>query len=172
MKKEVKQENIFDFDKVKKHIESLPSIEKIKYLIEKKTDYFQVFGIGTNAYGINFPTKCDFEISKIKTILELESSSPQTIQAFKMREAKGLKTDLIRVLNALWELKFFEKPSSGQIPSKEEFMKLTGVFFGVDLSKYDIDLSQSLNNTSLEANLKVFEDMKAVIIKNHYMSKK
>jgi hypothetical protein len=51
-------------------------------------------------------------------------------------------------------------------------MKQVGEFFGIDLSKYDIDLSQALNNTSLEANLKVFEQMKDVTQDSHYISKK
>lgn len=91
-------------------------------------------------------------------------------QAFKLREKKGTKIDLIRILNAVYELRFFEM-ADGQIPSKEMFMNQVGDFFGTDLSKYDIDLSQSLNNTSLEANLKVFEEMKAITQKNHYIGK-
>ena len=62
--------------------------------------------------------------------------------------------------------------TDGQIPSKEMFMKQAGDFFGIDLSKYDIDLSQALNNTSLEANLKVFEQMKEVTQNSHYIGKK
>jgi hypothetical protein len=51
-------------------------------------------------------------------------------------------------------------------------MKQAGEFFGTDLSKYDIDLSQALNSTSLEANLKVFGQMKEVTQNSHYIGKK
>jgi hypothetical protein len=95
----------------------------------------------------------------------------QTKQAFQLRKKQGAKTDLIRILNAVYELKMFEM-TDGQIPSKEMFMKQAGEFFGTDLSKYDIDLSQALNNTSLEANLKVFEQMKEVTQNSHYIGKK
>lgn len=90
---------------------------------------------------------------------------------FQLRKKQGTKTDLIRILNAVYELKYFEM-ADGQIPSKEMFMKQAGEFFGTDLSKYDIDLSQALNNTSLEANLKVFEQMKEVTQNSHYIGKK
>jgi hypothetical protein len=92
-------------------------------------------------------------------------------QAFQLRKKQGAKTDLIRILNAVYELQMFEK-TDGQIPSKEMFMKQAGEFFGTDLSKYDIDLSQALNNTTLETNIKVFEKMKEVTQNSHYISKK
>lgn len=91
-------------------------------------------------------------------------------QAFQLRKKQGAKTDLIRILNAVYELKIFEM-TDGDIPSKEMFMTHTGAFFGTDLSKYDVDLSQALNITSIEANLKVFEKMKEVTQKSHYIGK-
>lgn len=93
-----------------------------------------------------------------------EASGPQ----FKLATNKrGAKTDLIRVLNSLYELRYIETPC-GQIPNKAAFMKKAGALFGVDLTRYEADLSQSLNNVSLEANLKVFRDMEK-IIKNYIL---
>lgn len=91
--------------------------------------------------------------------------------SFQITGKKGAKTDLIRVFNAMYELKFFVT-KEGQIPSKEMFMKRCGDFFGIDLSKYETDLSQALNETSLEANIKIFEQLKEVTQNTHYLGKK
>lgn len=76
---------------------------------------------------------------------------------FKLSEKKGAKIDLIRILNALYELRLIGN-TNGNYPTKEGFMKKAGEFFGVDLQKYDVNLSQTFNGT-LEANLKVFKEM-------------
>ncbi|MFN3405630.1 MAG: hypothetical protein ACK40G_16145 [Cytophagaceae bacterium] len=121
---------------------------------------------------------CDKVIKDIKLTIDFETKqasfnlSPNTtsLSCFKLVEKRGVKTDLIRILNSIYELKFVEK-TNGQLPSKEEFMIQAGHFFGVDLSKYDTDLSQALNNTALEANLKIFEKMKEITQKGHFISK-
>ncbi len=91
-------------------------------------------------------------------------------KTFQVSSKKGAKVDVIRILNALYELKLIEL-KSGQVPSKELFMQRAGEFLGIDLSKYEVDLSQALNNASLEANLKVFEEMKSITQNKHYIVK-
>jgi len=166
-----KTETEYNWNKTIKHLEILPELkDRIVYLIEQKTRYKQE--IGYDFEHPNFGEKCELEIKKLKALIEIQNSTvPQTKQAFQLRKKQGAKTDLIRILNAVYELKYFEM-ADGQIPSKEMFMKQAGEFFGIDLSKYDIDLSQALNNTSLEANLKVFEQMKEVTQNSHYIGKK
>jgi len=80
---------------------------------------------------------------------------------------KGAKIDLIRILNALYELKLILKENE-QLLTKQEFMEALGEFLGVDLSKYHSNLSQALKNQPLEVNLKVFEKMKEATQKAHY----
>ena len=161
----------YNWNKTIIHLETLPELnDRIIYLIEQKTRYNQESGYDWEHP--NFGEKCELEIKKLKALIEIQNSTvPQTKQAFQLRKKQGAKTDLIRILNAVYELKMFEM-TDGQIPSKEIFMKQAGEFFGTDLSKYDIDLSQALNNTSLEANLKVFELMREVTQKSHYIGKK
>ena len=161
----------FDFEELMKELETIPDqLNKLILLNNRLTEYLQrgLFEDRKPSFG----EKCELEIKKLKVLIEIQSSiAPQTKQAFQLIKKQGAKTDLIRVLNAVYELKLFEM-TNGQTPSKEMFMKQTGEFFGVDLSKYDIDLSQALNNTSLEANLKVFDEMKKLTQNSHYISKK
>lgn len=161
----------YNWNKTIAYIETLPVLQdRIIYLIEQRTKYKQESGYDFEHP--NFGEKCELEIKKLKALIEIQNSTvPQTKQAFQLRKKQGAKTDLIRILNAVYELRMFEM-TDGQIPSKEMFMKQAGDFFGTDLSKYDIDLSQALNNTSLETNLKVFEQMKEVTQNSHYIGKK
>lgn len=166
-----KTETEYNWNKTIMHLETLPDLkDRIVYLIEQKTRYKQESGYDFEHP--NFGEKCELEIKKLKALIEIQNSTvPQTKQAFQLRKKQGAKTDLIRILNAVYELRMFEM-IDGQIPSKEMFMKQAGDFFGTDLSKYDIDLSQALNNTRLETNLKVFEEMKEVTQNSHYIGKK
>lgn len=175
-KTEPEKENKYDFQKVKQHIETLTTTkDKIKYLIEIKTDYRQnTDGWDVCAYneGRPFDAKCDMEIDKLQRLFKLEAhtTTPKAKPVFKLSEKKGAKTDLIRVLNALYELRLFNK-TDGQIPTKQEFIETMGEYLGVDLSKYHSSLSQALQNQPLEVNLKVFEEMKEVTQKAHYQTK-
>lgn len=162
----------YDFSIVKEFLKTLPDVkEQIKFLIKIKTEFQQNKDGFLVDWGTPFDEQCELEIKKLEKIFELEQNSPtQTNQVFKLNEKKGNRMDFIRILNALYELKFIQLPNE-QIPSKELFMKKTGYFFGVDLSKYESDLSQALQKTDLEPNLKIFEMMKDIIIKNHYKTK-
>jgi hypothetical protein len=61
----------------------------------------------------------------------------------------------------------FERKADGQFPTKAEFMVTVGGFFGLNLSNYHVNLSQALNNQSIEANLEVFKEMIAKTKKAH-----
>lgn len=163
--------NRYDFEKVKKHIETLPDAKaKIKYLIEIKTGYKQEIGYEWNYP--NFGQKCELEIKKLNEILQLEAhtATSKTKPVFQLSKKMGSKIELIRVLNALYEIHLLEK-TDGQRPSKQEFIGTMGEYLGVDLSNYHSNLSQALQNQPLETNLKVFEDMKAVTTRAHYNTK-
>lgn len=105
-------------------------------------------------------------ISKIEKLI----TTPKAKPVFKLSDKKGAKIDLIRVLNALYELRLFNKTDE-QIPTKQEFIETMGEYLGVDLSKYHTNLSQALQNQPLEVNLKVFEEMIDVTQKAHYLTK-
>lgn len=77
----------------------------------------------------------------------------------------GSKIDLIRVLNALYELKKIEGLNNSQVPPKKDFMIAAGQFFNINLSDYDTSLSQAIKEGNEDANLKIFEDMKQAFYK-------
>lgn len=167
------KENKYDFQKVKQHIETLATIkDKILYLTDIKTDFLQNKSGWDIEIGTPFDRKCELEIKKLNEVLKLEAhtTTPKAKPVFKLSEKKGAKTDLIRVLNALYELRLFNK-TDGQIPTKQEFIETMGEYLGVDLSKYHSNLSQALQNQPLEVNLKVFEEMKEATQKAHYQTK-
>ena len=167
------KENKYDFQKVKQHIETLTTVkDKILYLTEIKTDFLQNKSSWGLDLGTPFDRKCELEIKKLNEVLKLEAhtTTPKAKPIFKLSDKKGAKTDLIRVLNALYELRLFNK-TNGQIPTKQEFIETMGEYLGVDLSKYHSNLSQALHNQPLEVNLKVFEEMKEATKKAHYQTK-
>jgi hypothetical protein len=167
------KENKYDFQKVKHHIETLANVkDKILYLTEIKTDFLQNESDWTWDLGTTFDRKCELEIKKLNEVIKLEAhtTTPKAKPVFKLSEKKGAKTDLIRVLNALYELRLFNK-TDGQIPTKQEFIETMGEYLGVDLSKYHSNLSQALQNQPLEVNLKIFEDMKQATQNAHYQTK-
>lgn len=167
------KENKYDFQKVKQHIETLATVkDKILYLTEIKTDFLQNKSGLDLDIGTPFDRKCELEIKKLNEVLKLEAhtTTPKAKPVFKLSEKKGAKTDFIRVLNALYELRLFNK-TDGQIPTKQEFIETMGEYLGVDLSKYHSNLSQALQNQPLEVNLKVFEEMKEATQKAHYQTK-
>lgn len=167
------KENKYNFQKVKQHIETFATVkDKILYLTEIKTDFLQNESGWTLDLGTTFDRKCELEIKKLNEVIKLETATttPKTKTVFKLSDKKGAKTDLIRVLNALYELRLFNK-TDGQIPTKQEFIETMGEYLGVDLSKYHSNLSQALQNQPLEVNLKIFEDMKQVTQNAHYQTK-
>ncbi len=167
------KENKYDFQKVKQHIETLTTVkDKILYLTEIKTDFLQNKSGWDLDLGTPFDRKCELEIKKLNDVLKLEAhtTTPKAKPVFKLSDKKGAKIDLIRVLNALYELRLFNK-TDGQIPTKQEFIETMGEYLGVDLSKYHSNLSQALQNQPLEVNLKVFEEMKEATQNAHYQTK-
>ena len=138
-----------NFDKKElEHLTTTLTAEQLSQVAEIKTTYIKSL------------------ISKIEEL----TTTPKAKPVFKLSEKNGAKTDLIRVLNALYELRFFNK-TDGQIPTKQEFIETMGEYLGVDLSKYHTNLSQALKNQPLEVNLKVFEKMKEATQKFHYQNK-
>lgn len=167
------QNTAYDFVKVKEHLKTLTNIkEKIKFLAEIKTEYLQNKTGFEWDLGTPFDEQCELELRKLDKIFKLETVTVNPIAKpiFKLSEKKGAKTDLIRILNALYELRLIDK-MDGQTPTKQEFIQTMGDYLGIDLSKYHSSLSQALQNQPLEVNLKVFEDMKEAIKNAHFQTK-
>jgi len=118
-----------------------------------------------------FDQQCELEIKKLKTLLELElTTNSPTKRIFQLSQRKGSKTDLIRILNAVYELRLIDKVNE-QTPSKQEFMEALGNFFGIDLSHYHTNLSQAQKNQGEDVNIKIFEEMIAITKKANSSNK-
>ncbi len=75
MKHYINEYDEYNFDEVKKHIDTLKTnIEKISHLIECKTYYLQNKNpFSCVEWGTTFDKKCQFEIDKINSISSLEA---------------------------------------------------------------------------------------------------
>lgn len=168
----------FDFEAIKTELATIEApTEKHKFLMNLLFDYTakanEIDELEHEYYeSIGLVHWIKTELSRCEYIQKLETATttPKAKPVFKLSEKKGAKTDLIRVLNALYELRLFNK-TDGQIPTKQEFIETMGEYLGVDLSKYHSNLSQALQNQPLEVNLKVFEEMKEATQKAHYQTK-
>lgn len=168
----------FDFEAIKTKLTTIKApTEKHKFLMNLLFDYtaiaYEIDELEHEYYeSIGFVRwiKIELSRSKYEQKLEAHTTTPKAKPVFKLSEKKGAKTDLIRVLNALYELHLINK-TDGQIPTKQEFIETMGEYLGVDLSNYHSNLSQALQNQSLEVNLKIFEDMKEATQKAHYQNK-
>lgn len=87
----------------------------------------------------------------------------------RLVDRKGAKIDLIRVVNAMWELGFF-KDQNNHNAHKLTVMKSIGALLGIDLSDYDKDLSQAFDTNSIERNTKIFKELEEVT-KNKLLNK-
>lgn len=168
----------FDFEAIKTKLTTIEAPnEKHKFLMNLLFDYstkaYEIDEMEHQCYeSMGFVQWIETELQRCEYIQKLETATttPKAIPVFKLSEKKGAKTDLIRVLNALYELRLFNK-TDGQIPTKQEFIETMGEYLGVDLSKYYSNLSQAFQNQPLEVNLKVFEEMKEATKKAHYQTK-
>ena len=77
-----------------------------------------------------------------------------------LSDEKGVKIDIIRVLNVLYELGMFRGKDGARL-TKKDFFTAMGRAINKDLSNYDKDLSRSTSDsTALEKHLRIFEEMK------------
>ena len=157
----VDKDNKYDFVKVKEHIKrnisEIPA--QILFLTGLQTEYLQNKSEFDFDIGTPFDKQCELEIKKLEKFLKMEQpTSTQPKQVFQLSSKKGSRIDLIRILDAVYELRLIEK-IDGQMPTKQEFFEAFGDLLGINLSNYDADLSQSYNKTSTEANVKVFNEM-------------
>lgn len=87
-----------------------------------------------------------------------EPSNSSTSKIY-LNSQRGKKIDLIRVINALYDLDFFKDEHQGSVTKKDVFITM-GKALNMDLSNYDKDLSRALvGSTSLDKHLKVFKEM-------------
>lgn len=134
----------------------------------RKTDNATIYQTNENSQVFNSPISgCVFAMpgatvsqQPVQQVKAAEPEAPLGQSGVCLNPAKGLKIDFIRVMNALYELGFFQTAQGGRI-TKKEFFTTIGQAVNVDLSNYDNDLSRSLtDSTALEKHLRVFDDMR------------
>ncbi len=108
--------------------------------------------------------------SKLKEKIESEKKSSAAIK-LKVSSKKGSKTDLIRILDAIYELRLIMNQDN-TLPSKIEFFNAIGGLLGEDFSNYHSNLSQAYKNQALETNLTIFNKMNEYAKKKQYDGKK
>lgn len=119
---------------------------------EIKVEYIQKLKSQIESYKIESYKNDSYKNDSHRTTSETKEAK------FTLHPKQNKKTDLIRILNALWGLGIIYKSDLNK-PTKEEFMREMGNVFGVDLTNSHKDLSQAFHDCSLETNLKVFETM-------------
>ena len=144
----------YDFQKVKQHIETLATVkDKIKYLIEIKTDYKQ----NTNdndlfvwAYkdGKTFDAKCDMEIDKLQRLFKLETAT--TTPKAKPRLGEYSNSQLVLIFYYFFKYSGIEPRVNTDIAPIAKFLHLvTGKeFSNTQSSDFYKKLSKAPNHIS------------------------
>lgn len=148
----------FRWKEVKQHCDTLSDARsKIAYLIDRNAEYRQHLIISKEA-STGFDEMCRIEISRIKEQEDLQAMKAPYQGNIFLTPNKGNKINLIRIINALYEIRYFHDGNE-QIPTKETVMIAIGKSLGVDLSNYDSNLSQALNTGNIENNIAIFQQM-------------
>ena len=112
--------------------------------------------------GIEMRPMIESEFGSDKVVEECDETFTES--SIYLNKAKGQKIDLIRVLNAMFEMGCFKGKDGAKLTKKDFFTEM-GCILHIDLSDYDKDLSRSMSDsTKLDKHLKVFEDMKQKMI--------
>lgn len=83
-----------EFDLVKKHLETFTTTsEKIKYLIDKKTDYLQNKNMAVDDWFTSFDEKCDLEINRLKEHQKLNDLQKTKSSAKEDTFIKGFREE-------------------------------------------------------------------------------
>ena len=112
--------------------------------------------------GIEMRPMIESEFGSDKVVEECDETFTES--SIYLNKTKGQKIDLIRVLNAMFEMGCFKGKDGAKLTKKDFFTEM-GCILHIDLSDYDKDLSRSMSDsTKLDKHLKVFEDMKQKMI--------
>lgn len=155
---------LFNWKRTKEHVDSLPDFRsRLLYLVDISTKYEQeILDVGEHLS--NFGQKCKLEINSLKEQQALAAMRSPYEGDVYLSKQRGKRIDLIRVINAMYELRFFHDKDE-QIPTKEIVMKSIGKALGVELATYDSDLSQAFTSGNIENNISIFEQMSKITTK-------
>jgi hypothetical protein len=110
-------------------------------------------------------------IIKLRNNMENHNETKKNIirisnETIRWNGAKGKKIELIRLLVALNDCKYFET-SDGTIPSQDQLMTYFGEVLSVNLNHFEQDLSNGLES-KLQTNTAIFDKLKLAIEKRFH----
>lgn len=104
--------------------------------------------------------KLDFSPKENDSIMGM---TPIDEPLIMLSKDKGMRINFIRVMYTLCRKQFFVR-NDGSKASDLQVFRYMGRMLGMDLTDYCNDLSRALqDNTSLDKNLRIFEDMRDIM---------
>ena len=108
---------------------------------------------------IIFPDGKKVEIGNHSMVSTPSTETHETLPKLFLNKDKGMKLDVIRIANVLWEMGFFVD-EHGRRATKKEVFQAVGILLNTDFSNASSDFSNSLDNgNSMDKHLKIFRDM-------------
>jgi hypothetical protein len=124
-------------------------ISRLKYRVQKMLDEYETIGEmyveSANLTLIATQTEETFQKSMAHTLTEVKIASKH-------------KTDVIKILSAMYDSKMFVNADGKPQSNKEKMMVAFGEFLGEDFSKYSASLSQA-KNYGIETFMKPLQDL-------------
>jgi hypothetical protein len=176
-------ESRFDFNSLKEEVNKLEAslLEKVIYIKQRLYDFYQwqhefdrvalfsnendsnkqIYEM-TDLYYPKFEGLCLLEIERLEKLIA-------TADGFSLNQTKNTKspysiaskrkTDVVKILSAMYDSKLFANADGQPATNKQELMEAFGVFLGEDLKAYSTLLSQAKEKNP-DLYLKTFDDLK------------
>jgi len=163
----------FNVDEIKKTVkETIDPIKRLKYLVdvffdfrandclmeEMEKEYYLSEGLLQFIEAEISRAEFDMKISNTSTII----SNPIKNTVFKI--ASKRKTDVIKILSAMYDSRMFVDAEGKPISNKQELMEAFGEFFNDDLADYSTLLTQAKNKDH-DTFFKPFDQINRAITK-------
>ena len=176
---------LFDFNKLKSELENRGLTSDEKYNLvndrlydfmqwQKQYDVYESFYVTWNSsddskykytreFYPHFEKLCKLEIERWKNASQgVQKNDTKKVgkkQQVTFKIASKRKTDVIKILSAMYDSKMFVNADGQPATNKQELMEVFGEFIGENLSAYSTMLSQAKNNNP-DFYLKIFDDLK------------
>ena len=170
----------FDFNLLKQELNDskMSYAEKFEYVNNRLFDFLQWqeqydtfinFNSGyedsnfetTNKYYPKFEKLCRLELERLEVLKDKVEAPPKPLPKAPVvvRPASKRKTDIIKIISAMYDNRMFANAEGKPHTNKQALMEAFGEFFGEDFTTYSTLLSQA-KDKSPDLFLKVFDDIK------------
>jgi len=182
----------FDFNQLKAELDTseMSSVQKLEHVNQRLYDFLQwqrqydkyddfhiTWGSAeeskyryTREYYPNFEKLCKMEIERWKSILAIKPNELVVTQLAEIAQKKSYKiaskrkTDVIKILSAMYDSRMFVDAEGKPITNKQELMEAFGEFFNDDLADYSTLLTQAKNKDH-DTFFKPFDQINRAITK-------